>query len=807
MMLGKTIRSAVWTVLVSGTLSAFTPELGIVLPRGGTRGQQVEVNLHGQRMHEPQEILFYKPGITVTSLEKVSDKHVKAKLSIAPYAPLGEHPLRLRCKGGVTYMRTFWVGQFPVVDEKEPNNSFSAPQSVPMNRTIHGVAGTEDADYYRVTANKGQRISAEVEGMRLGHVFFDAYLAILDSRRFELATSDDTPLLRQDPFVSVMAPADGEYTVVVRESSYEGNNNSRYRLHIGHFPRPAAVFPPAAAPGRQTEFRMIGDPAGNYTVSAAPHGRDGGTFPLFAQRDGLLAPSPNPVRVSSLPSASEAEPNNESKKATPAAAPAPCAFNGIIQKPNDLDWFRFSAKKGQRLRIRVLARALRSPLDSVMILRDAKGKQVARSDDQGQGALDSVIDFNCAADGDYFLNIRDHLRKGGPDYVYRIEIAPRLPALSAVLPTVERNNSQKRKPIVIPRGNRYTTVVNITRSNNSSDCLLEAPTLPQGVRMVHTPIPKSATTFLAFFEAAPDAPVAGGLYPFTIRDSSQGSGLSGPLREVINHIEINNSGVFHATRDDRITVAVTGEAPFHIDLHAPPVPVVRNGTARLKVTARRAAGFDGDIKLVLPWKPPGIGAPTQVTIPRGKSEAYYDINASADAALGQFQICVTAEANTRQGPVMVSSALAPLHVSEPLVTASIEMASTIPGEDVPLVCKITHREPFDGNAQVILHGLPHGVKAEQKSINASTKEVIFSLKVGADAPKGNHNAIFCRILPKRNGHTVPHSTGHGGTLRINPPPPKPAKPATPVAKAKPAKQQPAAKKPLSRLEQLRQRRK
>lgn len=795
-------------VVSASSLAAFSPELGVVLPRGGTRGQQVDLHLHGKYLHEPQEIIFYKPGISVVSLEKVNDKHVKAKVSIAPDAPLGEHPLRLRCKGGVTYMRTFWVGQFPVVREKEPNNEFAKPQVIALNHTVHGTAGTEDEDHYRVTAKKGQRISVEVEGMRLGAVFFDAYVAIMDARRFELATSDDTSLHRQDPFVSVIAPEDGDYTVVVRESSYEGNNNCRYRLHVGTFSRPTAVFPPAAAPGKPTAFRMIGDPAGDYTINAAPTGKDGDMFALFAQRDGLSAPSPNPVLLSSLPFANEQEPNNESKQATPAKAlAAPCAFHGIISRQNDIDWFRFSAKKGQNLRIRVRARSLRSPLDSVIIVRDAKGKQLSRNDDQGQGGLDSVVDFRPPADGEYRINIRDHLRKGGPDYIYRVEIDYRKPTLVASLPVARRNDSQFRKVISIPRGNRYATVVNVARQNNGADCRLEASSLPQGVRMVSTPAPRSTTTFLAFFEAVPDAPVAGGLYPLVIRDTKAGSNLSGSLREVIHHIEINNTGTFHSTYDDRVTVAVTEEAPFHVDLHALPVPIVRNGTARLKVTLRRAAGFDGEVKVVLPWKPPGVGSPTQITIPKGKTEGYYDINANGDAALGQFQLCVTAEANTKKGPVMVSSALVPLHVSDPLVTASIQMASTIPGEDVPLVCKIDHHQPFEGEAQVILHGLPHGVKTEPKMINAGTKELIFELKVAPDAAKGNHNTVFCQILPKRNGHVIPHNTGQGGSLRINPPPPAPkaAKKKAVAANAKPKK--PATKKPLSRLEQLRQRRK
>ena len=43
-----------------------------------------------------------------------------------------------------------------------------APQAIPMNVTVNGVADNEDVDYFVVEAKKGERISAEIEGMRLG---------------------------------------------------------------------------------------------------------------------------------------------------------------------------------------------------------------------------------------------------------------------------------------------------------------------------------------------------------------------------------------------------------------------------------------------------------------------------------------------------------------------------------------------------------------------------------------------------------------------------------------------------------------
>ena len=795
--------------LLTPLLHAFSPDLVSLLPRGGMRGEEVEIDLRGHRMFEPQELICYKPGVVVKSLTKVSDKHIKAVLAIAADAALGEYPLRLRCKGGFTYMATFWVGQFPSVEETEPNNDFSGPQDIDFNSTVHGVAGKEDADYYRVKVKKGELISAELEAIRLGKVLFDPYLAILNAGNEVMAAADDTALLRQDAYVSVIAPEDGEYMIMVRESSYEGNDKCRYRLHLAGFSRPAAVYPPAAKPGVRAEFRMIGDPLGDYVVQATPTGEEGAHYDLFAQRDGMSAPSPNPVLVSNLPFANEHEPNDESKKATPAEPlAAPCAFHGIIFKKDDVDWFRFSAKKGENLRIRVRARSLRTPLDSVLILRDANGKQLERNDDQG--GLDSIIDFKPPADGQYFINVRDQLGNGGPDYVYRIEINHRKPSLAATIPIGKRYDSQYRKMINVPRGNRYATVVNIARENNSFECKLRADSLPSGVSMKHSPAPKSANNFLAVFEARADAPVSGGLHYFTISDANPESKVAGRLKEVIDFAQQNNVGVFHSVHDDRIAVAVIDEAPFHVDLKVPPVPIVQNGATRLKVTLRRSPGFDEAVKVTLPWKPPGIGSPTDVTIPKGESEAFYDINASGDAAPGSYQICVVAQAETKKGQVVVASSLLNLSISKPLLSMSFEMASTIPGQETTLIGKVEHHQPIQGQAKVIVHGLPHGVTTPVKEINANTGEVHFRLKVTEDAAKGKHNAIFCQILPIRNGHEIAHNTGHGGTLMINPPPPVSKKSKSPkAANSEGDKKSVVSKpsKPLSRLEQLRQRKK
>lgn len=809
----RSLLSLLVLTLLSLEAAAYTPAVNLISPRGGQRGTEMTIRFSGDRLYAPEEVICYRPGITVLKLEKLGDENraVKATIKIAPDAPLGEHPLRLRCRGGVSFQRTFWVGQFPTVREartkdrrSDTNSQFNSPQELSLNTTVEGVADREDADYYRVSCKKGQRLSVEVEGMRLGRTLFDPYVAILNEERFEIASSDDTALLFRDCAASIIVPKDGNYTVLVRESSYQGTGACQYRLHVGEFPRPMAIYPPGGRPGEERQFTFIGDPTGDLSSLLKVPEKLGATAKSEGSiKDGeWFTPSGIPFRISPLEYYNEQEPNEGSKDAYPKEAPSvPVAFHGILSKKSDKDWFQFQAKKGQRLRAQVYARSLRSPLDSLIIVRKkGDAKQIGNNDDGTNGNPDSRLDFEIPEDGLYTINIRDQLYGSGPDYTYRIEITTRTPEISATLPYARRNDSQKWKMISVPRGNRVGRVLNLSRSNIGCDLNLEAPHLPSGISIDATTSPRSLNTMPVLFEATGEAEVAGGLYHLQVKDPK--SGLAGPWKEAINHIEVNNAGVFHSYSDDRIAIAVIEEAPYHLDLEIPPVPLVKNGTMGLRIRARRQEGFDAPITVTLPWRPPGVSAPSSVTIPKGKNEVVMGINANGSAAVAQWRVFVTGESTTPKGPVLVSSTFQPLEIANPFVGGEIELAATQPGENTDLVCKVTVHEEFDGEATIQVNGLPHGVKAAPSKITKESTEVTFPLEVAKDARKGKSSNLFCTVTITKDGHPIRATAMGGGVLRIDPPPPAPKKP---IAKPKPkvAEKKPAKPKRLSRLEQLR----
>lgn len=78
------------------------------------------------------------------------------------------------------------------------------------------------------------------------------------------------------------------------------------------------------------------------------------------------------------------------------------AVNGALEYEGDTDWYRLSARTGQRYRI-TLAGAGDSPLgDPFLRVLDADGNELAMSDDDGE-SLNSGLDFIPRSNGDVFI--------------------------------------------------------------------------------------------------------------------------------------------------------------------------------------------------------------------------------------------------------------------------------------------------------------------------------------------------------------------------------------------------------------------
>jgi hypothetical protein len=100
------------------------------------------------------------------------------------------------------------------------------------------------------------------------------------------------------------------------------------------------------------------------------------------------------------------------------AAPIPLGtiVNGHCEA-NAVNFYRFAAKKGQRVLIECKAKEIDSRMDAALILYDAAGKELQRS------RSGNLVDFTPAADGEFQLKLYDFLFRGGGEYYYRLKIS------------------------------------------------------------------------------------------------------------------------------------------------------------------------------------------------------------------------------------------------------------------------------------------------------------------------------------------------------------------------------------------------
>ena len=788
--------------LISPAFGA-SPSLSGVRPLGGQRGTELEVNFTGARLADAKEIVYYQPGISTVKLEVVNDGHVKAVLKIAPDALLGLHDVRVRTATGISELRTFSVGALKELTEVEPNNDFAKPQPVEARVTVNGVADNEDVDYFAIQAKKGDRISAEVEGIRLGVTLFDPYVAIMDAKRFELASSDDAALIWQDGFASVIAPEDGTYVIQVRESAYAGNGACLYRLHIGNFPRPTATVPGGGKLGEAVAVRWIGDVTGEKTTNVTLPPTPNRNFGLSAEDDKGIAPYANVFRLSPFGNTIESEPNDDHAKATPFTAPM--ALNGVIEKPGDIDHFVFKATKGQTFDIRVFARALRSPLDAVLYVGAKGGGAMAGNDDSA--GPDSYIRFSAPNDGEYVIWLVDHLSKGGPDYAYRIEVSPVEPKLGLSVPNESVNRGTGVIAVAVPKGNRQAMLVNAARNDFGGDLAISAENLPPGVTFEASPMAANLGTYPVLFSAAADAQPSVALSVLKGKPVDPKLVIPSEFSHVSELVLGQNNIAFWTRTVETLPVTVCEEAPYSIEIVEPKVPLVRGGSMNLKVIAKRKEGFTAPISISLPWNPPGVGSSGGIAIPEKATEALIPMNADGGAELKTWKIVVNGYSNIPSGPIMVSSQLANLTIAQQFVTLEFQAASVDQGKEVDMAVKVNKLTDFPGDASITLIGLPNKVTTDAKTINKDTKDLIFHIKTDAISPAGNHANLFCQVVITKEGEPIVHNLGTGA-LRIDVPiPPKVAAAPMPmpVAAAAPPPPPPTAAppKPLSRLEKLR----
>jgi len=765
----KRLASGAIFALALTAAHAASPTLARIVPAGGQRGTEVEVVCEGGHLGDARGLLFYSRGLEVTGVSDAVAGKFKAKIKIAPDAALGEHTVRVWTATGVGDARTFYVTPYPLVKDADRGTK-DAPkkdelQPIALGTTVWGTLQGEETDRFVIEAKKGQRIAAEVVGVRLQtREILDAMLTLKKEDGTVLAENDDSSLLIQDPVLTCVAPEDGRYVLALRDSTNSAPISGHYLLHVGAFPRPLTVYPAGGQVGEQLPVTYLGDAAGPISATLKLPAQPDPRFAVFPEQNGSSAPSPNWLRVSPFPNVLEAEPNNTAAEATPTDRPLPLAFNGIVSGKGDVDFFKFTAKKGDEFDINVFARRLRSPLDSVLEIYDEKGARLLQNDDSG--GPDSYLRWKVPADGSFTLAIKDQLKRGGPTFIYRVELAPVKSEVAVWLPEMQQN-TQERQTIVVPRGNRYATLVKLKREGAAGELALGADALPPGVVMQAGPIPSGADTATVVFEAAGDAAVVARTFALTAKPAD-GKPVESRVAHAIDIVGYGNNQSFYRITADRLAVAVAEEAPFKIRLVEPKVPIAQGGALNLKIVAERQPEFKSRINLALLFVPTGIGTAGSAEIKAGESEGVVALSAQADAPAKKWKIVVVGSVDGGKGVVWVSTQLAELEVVAPFVGGQIARAAVDQGDHTNVTVKLQQKVAFEGKAKIQLLGLPNKVTAAEREITKDDTEVKFDVQADATSPVARHSSLFCQVTVMQNGEPIVQNFAQGGILRIDP---------------------------------------
>jgi hypothetical protein len=702
---------------------------------------------YGSNLEDSAGLIFHDQGIALKKIEALDAGRARCILDIATDAPLGTHPIRVRTRSGLSNLVLFSVGNLNEIRETEPNNDPASAPTIELGTTINGTVSNEDIDYYAVNLEAGGRIAVEVEALRLGGPLFDPKLKLFDPEGHEVLTEDDTCLVAQDAAFVHVAEHSGRYLVAISEAAYGGADNYCYRLHIGKFPRPLGATPLGGVGGATAEITWLGDPGLSKQIVSFPAKPPRMTTEISPKNEFGEAPTPMRFRIGDKLGTPEIEPNDQPGEAT--TGPCPGGFEGVIGAPGDQDWFQFEGAAGQSFDVRVWARELGSPLDSVLKVTGPNGADLLNDDDSS--GMDSSGRITLAENGFHRICVRDHLGRGGPLFTYRVEVNPVEPALDLSL--LENKPAQ----IAVPRGNRAFLLVSANRHDFGGPLSVHFSGMPPGVTTVLEDVRDGESAFPVVIQAASEAVATGALVDMTASLASTGGpNVQGRLKQDVVLVFGVNETVFWQRRVDRLALAVTDPAPYEIEIAQPRAPIVRNGTKDLKVQAKRNKGFDSPIDLRIPWLPSGVGAGT-ATIPAGATAAVIHMDANSGAAVGVRKIAVTGASAGHS----VCSPFADFEVAEPWVSFEVASVETERGKPAEMMVKVTQLHDYTGTFKADLLGFPGGIATTPQDFSHGTSEIRFPMTVAGDAPVGKHEGLFIRAIIEANGEQVLHQSGSG----------------------------------------------
>lgn len=686
------------------------------LATGIQRGTGLDMTVTGTNL---ANVTGVSPGIPAKVTILTDDKtrgdvaKFKVRIDVPADTPIGWYPFRVATLKGASNLRVFCVDDLPQLAASGANRSKTTAQMISVPCTINGSVIAEQGDAFKFTVKAGQRLSFDCLARRLGSAI-DACMYIYDAKGTrELAYDNDSPGCQTDPRISYTFKEAGEYLLEVKDVLNRGGPEFFYRIRVGDFPLATTPIPMAAKRGTKAKIGFAGpavegvasidvdvpsDPALNV-IWVSPKSASG------------LHGWPVPLALSDHEEAVETEPNDDAKKANRITVPG--GITGRFQRNDDIDFYVFSAKKGQKLAIEAHTLEYYSPTLVYMVLRHGKtNAEIAKTNPQTPPPGDQRIDFTAAEDGDFILEVQHLISAGGPSDSYRITIRPAAAGFELVLPN-ERFDVAPSGAAAIP--------VQVVRKGYAGP--IEISTTGHAGLTGKATIKAGQNAALLLVVAKAD--LAMGAYQFSVVGKATVDGqpvvqTAGAKAAVV--LALNGLAFPPMHLQTFVAVAVKEKAPFSLAIKMDPPEGVPGGTAKVTITATRDPGFDEEITLSPPTGLPAT-IPVPKTVPaigKGKTETSFPLDLNAKTPMGEYFVMVSAKTKYQGKELSGSAPPLMLILGAPFdLVVEPTMVSLKPGEKAKLKVTAIRKGGYKGPIALDVRKLPALVTAVGKPMIAA----------------------------------------------------------------------------------------
>lgn len=560
--------SAVITFNFSAQALLAAPTINNISVPGIQIGTTVQITITGTDLTPAPKLVASFPISAQKAVEGSDNSKAIIELTAANAQP-GIHWIRIASDKGISNALSLGV-----------DNLTQIPFTESIDALPVALAGDLSGGNILKTTFFGkasESIVVDVEGRRIGSNIRPV-LRLLNAEGVQIGFSAPQPELHGDARISTTIPTDGTYTLEMHDILYKGPGPGRFRLKIGNLSFADLAFPIGVQTGRTASVKygrtnidsVVDISSASDTISSLP-------LPTTGHSTGSRP------RVIFSNHAEYVE--NDNATDVPAA---PVGINGRLSKNGETDSFKVLAKPGSKLRLDVVARRAGSPVDGVLVVKAANGAQIGQNDDR-PGLSDPGIDITVPGDSEFItVTLNDLLRRGGEDFIYRIEVQ------DISQPQFEATIAQDR--LQIPAGSTQTVIVNIARQGYNGDVDLEFEGLPEGVTVADNQVLAGRTRGLISITAADGVSLAGiGRIIATAADENIGTrkvaivGSDNPHYRVLPELR------------QSLGVARTTAAPIGVSLaaEATDIQISRGKFLPVTVNIQRREGITGNIRLRL----------------------------------------------------------------------------------------------------------------------------------------------------------------------------------------------------------------